>query len=56
MASGYDYTVREGSLDGPVVGTYHHDESNDLAAPRKSDIIRLKGLMGKWHGLPGIPL
>jgi hypothetical protein len=56
MASGFDYTAHEDSLDGPQVGTYHHDGSNGLAGPEHGDIIRLEGQMGRWRVTAGKPL
>lgn len=50
MSSSFDYTAHEGSLDGPVVGTYHHPETdNDLAGPEQGDVIELEGLYGRWR-------
>ncbi len=56
MAAGYDYTVHESSLDGRVIGNYHHDGSNDLAGPKHGDIIELEGRIGHWRVTAGHPL
>jgi hypothetical protein len=56
VSSSFDYTVHEGSLDGPVVGTYRHAEANnDLAGPEHGDIIELDGLYGRWRVTAGHP-
>jgi hypothetical protein len=49
MSAGFDFTVYEGSLDGRVIGNYHHDGSNDLAGPKQGDIIELEGRIGHWR-------
>jgi hypothetical protein len=50
VSSGFDYTVHEGSPEGPTVGTYHHDSTDSVAEPEPGDIIKLEGgLMGKWR-------
>lgn len=53
MASGFDYTAHEGSLDGPAVGTYHHGGANGRAGPEAGDVIRIEGLIGLWRVTAG---
>ena len=50
MSSSFDYTAHEGSLEGPTVGTYHHDGTEGLAGPKPGDLIKLEGgLIGRWR-------
>jgi hypothetical protein len=50
VSSGVDFTVHDGSLDGPTVGLYHHDGTGALSGPEPGDIIKLEGgLMGQWR-------
>jgi hypothetical protein len=36
------YTVHEATIDGPIVGTYTHDDLS-VAAPKRGEIIELSG-------------
>jgi len=56
MPAGYDYTVHEHTLDGPVIGNYHYEGSNDLTGPKHGDIIELEGLVGHWRVTAKHPL
>jgi hypothetical protein len=47
-------TVFEGSLRGPVVGTYHHNGLNGLYGPKRGEIICLTGV--DWLIVEGVSL
>jgi hypothetical protein len=48
-------SFHEGSIDGPVIGTYHHDGSDGLSGPEYGDIIGVDGAPGRWRVTAGQP-
>ena len=45
------YTVHEATTEGPIVGTYTHDDPNAAADPKRGEIIEVSGK--RWRVVGG---